>query len=395
MEKLRDILGDVKGKNIVFLQGPMGDFFKKLQLGFSKDNKVFRIGFNKGDEYYSIENNYHAYKDGQNNWPSYFEKFIRSNSIDIVFLFGDCRFYHQQAIDIARNLGIVVYVFEEGYIRPNYLTVEKYGVNANSALPREKSFYENLNLNDFKNLEENVANLGNSYPNMALQAMIYYSVSNVFRWQYPQYKHHRNFSVIKQAFVGLKNFVRKFKYLLTEASVVDQISGDLSQKYYFVPLQIRDDFQLKIHSDFDSIEEFIKHVLLSFSKNAPKDKSIIIKHHPMDRGRVEYSKFIADLSQELNIANKVKVVHDVHLPTLLKNAIGTITINSTVGLSSLYHETPVICLGRAMYDIEGLTAKSVDLDDFWSLDLQVDMDLYKKFRAYLVKNTQVNMSFYK
>jgi len=395
MEKLRDILGHVKGKNIVFLQGPMGGFFKKLQLGFSKDNRVFHIGFNKGDEFYSIKNNYHAYKDTQNNWANYFEKFIRSNSIDIVFLFGDCRFYNQQAIYIARNLGVIVYVFEEGYIRPNYLTVEKYGVNTNSALSREKDFYESLKLNDFKNLEENAANLGNSYPNMALQAMIYYFVSSVFRWQYPQYKHHRNFSVIKQTFVGVKSFVRKFKYLLTQANVINRISGDLSQKYYFVPLQTRDDFQLKIHSDFDSIEVFIKHVLLSFSKNAPKGKSIVIKHHPMDRGRIDYSKFIADLSQDLNIANRVKVVHDVHLPTLLKNAIGTITINSTVGLSSLYHETPVICLGRAMYDIEGLTAKGVDLDEFWSLDLQVNKGLYKKFRIYLVKNTQVNMSFYK
>jgi capsular polysaccharide export protein len=395
MEKLRDILGDVKAKNIVFLQGPMGGFFKKLQLGFSKDNKVFHIGFNKGDEFYSVKNNYHAYKDGQSAWDSYFKKFIRSNSIDIVFLFGDCRFYHQQAIDIARRLGVMVYVFEEGYIRPNYLTVEKYGVNANSALPRDKSFYESLNLNDFKDLEENAVNLGNSYPNMALQAMIYYFVSNVFQWQYPQYEHHRNFSVIKQAFVGLRSFVRKFKYLLTEANVINQISGDLSQKYYFMPLQVRDDFQLKIHSDFDSIEAFSKQVLLSFSRHAPKDKKIIIKHHPMDRGRADYSKFIISLSDKLKITDRVKVVHDVHLPTLLKNAIGTITINSTVGLSSLYHETPVIYLGRAMYDIEGLTAKDVDLDGFWSLDLQVNKGLYKKFRVYLVKNTQVNMSFYK
>ena len=387
MEKLRDILGDVKAKNIVFLQGPMGGFFKKLQLGFSKDNKVFHIGFNKGDEFYSIKNNYHAYKDGKNNWISYLEKFIRSNSIDIVFLFSDCRFYHQQAIDIARRLGVMVYVFEEGYIRPNYLTVEKYGVNANSALPRDKSFYESLNLNDFKDLEENVANLGNSYPNMALQAMIYYFVSNVFQWQYPQYEHHRNFSVMKQAFVGLRSFVRKFKYLLTEANVINQISGNLSQKYYFMPLQVGEDFQLNIHSDFDSIEAFIKHVLLSFSKNAPKDKKIIIKHHPMDRGRADYSKFIIDLSDKLKITDRVIVVHDVHLPTLLKNAIGTITINSTVGLSSLYHETPVICLGRAMYNIEGLTAKDVDLDGFWNLDLQVNKGLYKKFRVYLVRNT--------
>jgi hypothetical protein len=49
---------------------------------------------------------------------------------------------------------------------------------------------------------------------------------------------------------------------------------------------------------------------LSFSKHASTDKSIVIKHHPIDRGRVDYSKFIADLSQELNIANRVKVVHE-------------------------------------------------------------------------------------
>ena len=126
---------------------------------------------------------------------------------------------------------------------------------------------------------------------------------------------------------------------------------------------------------------------MSFSKHASTDKSIVIKHHPIDRGRVDYSKFIADLSQELNIANRVKVVHDVYLLTLLKNAIGTITINSIVGLSSVYHETPVICLDRAMYNIEGLTAKNVDLDGFWSLDFQVNKGLYKKFRVYLVKNT--------
>ena len=90
----------------------------------------------------------------------------------------------------------------------------------------------------------------------------------------------------------------------------------------------------------------------------------------------------------------MKVIHDVYLPTLLKNAIGTITINSIVGLSSVYHETAVIYLDRAIYDKERLTSKDVDLDDACCLDLQVNKGLYKKFRVYLVKNTQINMSFY-
>jgi capsular polysaccharide export protein len=97
-------------------------------------------------------------------------------------------------------------------------------------------------------------------------------------------------------------------------------------------------------------------------------RALLLKIIQIDRGRVDYSKFIADLSQELNIANRVKVVHNVYLPTLLKNAIGTITINSIVGLSSVYHETPVICLDRAMYNIERLTAKDVDLDGVWCLE---------------------------
>ena len=148
------------------------------------------------------------------------------------------------------------------------------------------------------------------------------------------------------------------------------------------------------HDSFRGLYPIFLLVILSFSKHASSDKSIVIKHHPIDSDRVYYSKFIADLSQELNTANRVKVIHDVYLPTLLKNAIGTITINSIVGLSSVYHETPFICLDRAMYNIEGLTAKDVDLDDACCLDLQVNKGLYKKFRVYLVKNTQINMSFY-
>ena len=84
----------------------------------------------------------------------------------------------------------------------------------------------------------------------------------------------------------------------------------------------------------------------------------------MDRGIKNYSRFINKISVNLSINSRVMVVHDVHLPTCLKNAIGTVTINSTVGLSSLYHKTPTIALGRALYDIEGLTCKGMRLKRF-------------------------------
>ncbi|MCP4180108.1 MAG: capsular biosynthesis protein, partial [bacterium] len=179
-----------------------------------------------------------------------------------------------------------------------------------------------------------------------------------------------------------------------ELNFEDRLNNDLAKKYYFVPLQTYSDFQVRIHSDFGSIESFLKGVILSFSKNAPKETFLLLKHHPMDRGIKNYSKLIKKLASEIGISNRVIVVSDVHLPTCLKNAIGTVTINSTVGISSLYHGAPTLTLGRACYDIDGLTCKDMKLDYFWNDFIEPDKDLFEKFRTYLIEKTQTKGSFY-
>lgn len=114
----------------------------------------------------------------------------------------------------------------------------------------------------------------------------------------------------------------------------------------------------------------------------------------MDRGRKNYRDFIMEKARVLGIERRICVMHDVHLPTCLKHAIGTVTINSTVGLSSLYHQTPTITLGNAIYDIEGLTCKGMALDEFWHGQRPPDGMLLEKYRRYLVHTTQLNGSFY-
>jgi capsular polysaccharide export protein len=87
-------------------------------------------------------------------------------------------------------------------------------------------------------------------------------------------------------------------------------------------------------------------------------------------------------------------VHDVHLPTCLKNAIGTVTINSTVGISSLFHRTPTITLGSAFYDIEGLTCQGMSLDRFWTHHKPPQQRLFQKFKSHIIEQTQITGSFY-
>jgi len=392
-----DIIGNVNGKNILLLQGPMGNFFNLLDNKFMHlGATTFRIGLNAGDEFFADAKHFTPFKGRIEEWSSFISEFYKKHSINMIFVFGDCRFYQSKAITVAKKQGVEVFVFEEGYIRPDFITLERDGVNDNSSLPRERAFYDSLEYhNKMECNSKNIVHIGNTYKEMATQAILYYIIGNLLFFKYPHYHHHRTFSAFLEAFYGIRNFIRKQRYKIQEFNAQKLYKTVLHKKYYFVALQTHEDFQILHHSDYKSIEEFIKEVLTSFAYNAPKESYLVIKHHPMDRGKKDYAPFITAYAHQLGCEKRVKILYDVHLPTLLKNAIATITINSTVGISSLYHETPTLCQGRSFYDIEGLTSKGIKLDDFWTNYKPVDKELFNKFRCYLIQKTQVNGSFYR
>jgi len=386
-------IGHIHNKNILFLQGPMGRFFKKLDLLFrQKGALTYQIGLNAGDALFSNADNYTAFRGKRDDWPVFFSEFIVEHNIQKVFLFGDCRAYQSQAIDAAWQLGVEIFVFEEGYIRPHFITLEKYGVNNYSRMERKREFYEALELDQLPEVHPQETHFSSA--NMIVSASLYYLVGNLFSFRYPHYEHHRGFSGSREAFFGVRSLYRKLLYKFTERKLLQELVLDQKKAFFFVPLQTHNDFQVLQHSDYGSIEKFIVFVIDSFARHADKAHTLLFKHHPVDRGRKDYSCFIQNQAQKYNCEERVNVVHDLHLPTILQNAKGTITINSTVGLSSIYHKTPVITLGYALYDIRGLTNKRVTLDAFWKNQVPPDMDLFKKYRRYIVFNSQLNASFY-
>ena len=102
---------------------------------------------------------------------------------------------------------------------------------------------------------------------------------------------------------------------------------------------------------------------------------------------------IAKKTRRLGLGDRVIYVHDLHLPTLLKNARGTVVMNSTVGLSSLHHGTPIKVLGDAIYDVPPISFGG-SLDDFWTDAEEIKPDLYRRFRGWLEHNNQFNGNFY-
>jgi capsular polysaccharide export protein len=386
---IRD-LASFYGKNVLLLQGPLGPFFRHLSRDLRKAGaKVTKVNFNGGDWLFSSGDSVN-YTGHAIDWPKYLTRLLNERKIDTILLFGDCRSLHRMALKLAVPMGIDVGVFEEGYVRPDYITFERYGVNANSQLPRDASHY--LAVEPQVRAAQPV---GNVFWFAALWAILYYCAAGILWPIFRRYQHHRPLTVL-EAWPWIKSGFRKLVYAQVEQDIQDRLVNDYSKRYYLVPLQVHNDAQVHVHSPYKSVVDFIENVIASFVKHAPQENLLVIKHHPMDRGYHDYTDAIRQLSIAYNAPDRILYIHDQHLPTLLEHARGVVLINSTVGLSALHHDIPLKVCGNAIYDMPGLSFQG-DLDGFWaaSFHFQINSMLYTSFISYLVGMTQFNGSFYR
>lgn len=386
-ESLRDKLGVT---HALLLQGPAGPFFARFAQELRLDGvETTKVNFHAGDVLYYRGSDAIPFREPFTAWPAWVEELMISRGIDALFVFGDMRPLHRVAIEIAERRGIRVWCFEEGYLRPDWVTLEEHGVNGNSHLPRDPEFYRSLDLPD----PPEPIDPGPRYSLLAWHSAINALAFTLLNEGFPHYRHHRELNAWHHTFIHVRSYFRKEIFLRREAHLMPLFEGELSQRYFFVPLQVFCDFQLS-HSRYENVAEFVREVVSVFAEHASDEDAIVLKHHPMDRAYQEYGDFMRELSREHGLEGRLYYCHDLHLPTLLKHAKGTITINSTVGLQSIHHGTPVIAMGDAIYDMEGLTHQG-SLESFLRARQRPDQDLYYALRRYLLWVNQCNGSFYK
>jgi capsular polysaccharide export protein len=377
-------------RRVLMLQGPMGTFFNRVAAWLKEQGvAVKKINFSGGDWLYHRWLDAVDYKGELGLFPLFLRDFLLEHDIDGVLCFGDCRNYHAAAKPVADALGVPFFVFEEGYVRPDYITLECGGVNAHSSMPRRAGFYRALPNVEIPKPQAAMPRFGRA----AWSAMFYYAASRTLRPLYPNYRHHKILSVRYEARNWCRSWVRKHLNRRRDKPMFESMVGEHEGKYFAVALQVYNDSQVRTHSQYGDVRDFIQDVLASFATHAHGDHHLVFKHHPMDRGQRDYRKLIDRLSEAHGVTGRVHYVHDVHLPTLLRRARGVVTINSTVGLSALYHGKPLKVMGRAMYDMEGLTFQG-KLSHFWTAPSRFDHGLWQRYRSYLISQTQLNGAFY-
>ena len=388
-------------KSFLLLQGVASPFFEELEHALSDaDQKCLKINFCGGNLYslylYRQKRNHFNYQGKLADLPEFYTDIFRKHRITDIALFGDTRPVHLPAIALAKQQNINIHVFEEGYFRPNWITLDSGGVNAYSDIYKTSKnkaswFLENGSDVDWQEYTETT---GGNLLTRAWHDIQYHLTSFALKWKFPHYKTHRPDSPLAEYW----GFVRRIPavYFYYNKRSNQAINGLLKSQapYYLFPLQLEADSQIHVHSPFDSLKEVIEVTLKSFAEHAPENAKLVIKLHPLDPWFIDYNEIIKKIVGDLKLdMDRVLYLEGGNLNNLLSQCKGTILVNSTVGTTSLAMDCPVIAMGSAIYDIDGLTFQG-SLDEFWQNASPPDKALFAAFRQCYIKRTQINGSFY-
>ncbi len=331
-----------------------------------------------------------SYRGRPEDWPSHIQRQMRDLGVTDLVLFGDCRFYHAEAIKAARPLGIRLHLFEEGYLRPNWITLEHFGVNAHSDLPCDPEA--------IRAEAERLGPAPEPLPfrdRFALRALwdVAWNTNLLAGWPlYPHYRRHTVIHPIVEYAGWLRQFARTGAMGRHDAAARAALTAS-GAAYYVLPLQLDGDFQIRVHSDFRDMGEATEMVFASFARSAPPDSRLLVKRHPFDVTLHDRQREILTLAARHGLAERLTFIETGDIQPLIAGSAGVLVVNSTSAGIALEAGIPVKVLGRATYDIPGLAFQG-PLDAFWTGATAPDAALWQAYRRVVIARTQVNGGFF-
>ena len=381
-------------QRFLLLQGVSSPFFARLSNRLiAAGHQVFKINFNCGDAAYWLPqlgaSKTWSYRGTAESLPVWLDAKLESQGFTDMVLFGDRRPIHVSAIACAKKRRVKIHVFEEGYFRPNWVTLERGGVNRFSALPRDPDWY----LQNAPRIPDQSHHPIQSPLSVRATHDIAYHLANLGNFAaFPGYRTHRP----ANAAIEYTGLTRRFAMLgfheRRDKAVCDRLLNE-KKPLFLLPLQLDSDAQIREFSDFSGMAEVIDKVVKSFALAAPGDAQLLIKNHPLDSGFVDYPAIINRVVRECGVGGRVHFIETGDANPLLQHAKGVVLVNSTVGTAALEAGRAVKTLADPIYNLKRLTFQG-ELDEFWKGAVAPDAILFHAFRKMVMHTTLVNGGFY-
>ena len=372
------------GRRFLIVTAPFGPFGRVLTEALESQGGVAeRVLMNAGDELYWRRQDGFRFKGRASEWESRFLSEV-AHYTDII-IFGEGGPYNQAAIRNAPHYKARLWVLENGYFRPDWITVERNGVNASSSLARDRRGYD--------------APAPEVPPVRAVGRILPYHVANISlhhliqlpgRWLYPRYRA----PYTQPPWLQCAGHIRRYFGLAFQSR--RRTNAHLIARrgpFFIVCLQREGDAQLLRYSKYADNAAFLSEIMSSFSAHAPKESRLVVKNHPLDPGLVNLERITMGLALEHNLADRVDFIDGGNMAQLCRLSRGMVVNNSTAALSALGFRTPVKALGRAFFDFQGLTDQK-PLDAFWRAPQGPEPSLFGRFRAHVIARTQINGNYH-
>lgn len=378
-----------KNKRFLFLQGPHGPFFGALAKSLRATGaEVMRVGFNRSDQFFWRSSGYIPHTSDIADWPQHLRTLIDTHAITDVVLYGASRPVHQAAL----SLPVTCHVFEEGYLRPYWISYERGGANASSELMTISLDDMNRAMTqDHPKLTEAPDCWGDMNQHMFWGA-VYHAVLMAGNRGYPGFKPHRTPGVNGE-------FLLHFtKLISTPMRATLRALASLRIKrggfpYHLVLLQLAHDANFRDFGPFENQASFLDEVLRGFASGAPSHHHLVLKAHPLEDGREPLRPLIKRLTQKYDLAGRVHFVSGGKLAQLLDSARTAVTVNSTSAEQALWRGLPLKVFGDAVFNRTEFVSNQ-PMEEFFRNPKTPDHAAYLTYRAFLLATSQIPGGYY-
>ncbi len=381
----------------LFLQGPHGPFFHRLGTMLRKTGaEVWRVGFNAGDRaFWFHPASYLPYTGTAEDWRDWLRRPSEPrNRVTDIVLYGDTRPIHARPWHEAEARGLTVHVFEEGYMRPYWVTYERGGANGHSRLMQ-------MSVAGHAGGAGAVGHGGPAAPG----ALGRHAPAHLLRRALPLVRDvaERRLPQLPPAprapgHGGIPLYLKRL--LLMPFSALDRIIATARIRlggfpYHLALLQLEHDQFFQKHSPFSTLPEFLDLVIDGFAEGRPGASPPRLQGASAGRrARRPTPHDPAALPRRMGVADRVHYVRGGKLARLLNDARTAVTVNSTAAQQVLWRGIPLKVFGDAVYAKPEFVSDPAAVRLLRARPSRPDNRAYKDYRRYLLETSQVPGGFY-
>jgi len=381
----------IKPRVFLLLQGPPSRFCRHLGDELRRrGHQCLRINFCMADFIMWMGRPAYNYLGKYKHFAGYLERFIEIHGVTDIVYYADRLPYHRVAATVARARGINAYTYEFGYIRPDWITLERGGMSSHSHFPEDPAHILKAarNLPDF----EKGPYHSFDFSTEALHEVFFHLINFFLIVPFVHYRRDRYYNELIEYLHYIPRLTRTARRTRHATQTVDDLIARKTRFFMFA-MQMQNDYQLRANSKYRLQETAMREVIASFANHASSSDELLFKIHPLDNGMEDWDKVIEQAAARHNVSDRVHLIDGGDLGRIIKYAAGLVMINSTTALTALERDCPVKVLGMAIYDIKGLT-DDVGLDDFWKAPKRPDPELRDAFLRLVAASIQVRGNFY-